>query len=112
MVWHDILTNIYHVSKLLHSETMQMDVAVDLLKKTEASLVGYRDSGFASAQVSAKEMCDKMNVEAVLKQKRLQRTKRPDQEMTDSVNKMEISFFNVVADVSILSLQETFLDIG
>lgn len=51
------LTNIQHVSKLLQS---------DLIRKTEASLVSYRDSGFASDQVSAKELCDKMNVEAVL----------------------------------------------
>lgn len=65
-----------------------MDVAVNLLK-TEASLI--RDTGFASAQMSAKEMWETMNVEAVLMQKRLQRTKRqfayeaPDQEMTDDI---------------------------
>ena len=118
VVWHDILTNIKHVSKLLQSETMQMDVAVDLLRKTEASLVGYRDSGFALAQVCAKEMCEKMNVEAVLKQKRIRKTKRqfsyeiPDQEMTDALRKMEVSFFNVVVDVSIVSLQERFQALG
>ena len=50
-----------------------------------------------------------MNVEAVLKQKRIRKTKRqfsyeiPDQEMTDALRKMEVSFFNVVVDVSIVS---------
>lgn len=47
---------------------MQMDVAADLLKKTEAFLTSYRDTGFASTQASAKDMCDEMNVEAVFKQ--------------------------------------------
>ena len=118
VVWHDILTKIQHVSKLLQSETMQMDVAVDLLRKTEASLVSYRDTGFASAQVSAKEMCEEMNVEAVLKQKRLRTTKRqfsyeaPDEDVSDAIKKMEISFFNVVVDVSIVSLQERFQTLG
>ena len=118
VVWHDILTKIQHVSKLLQSETMQMDVAVDLLRKTEASLVSYRDNGFASAQVSPKEMCEEMNVEAVLKQKRLRTTKRqfsyeaPDEDVSDALKKMEISFFTVVVDVFIVSLQERFQTLG
>ena len=65
-VWHDLLTKIHHVSKLLQSETMQIDVVVNLLRKIEASLISYRATGFASAKVSAKEMCEKMNVETVL----------------------------------------------
>lgn len=52
VISHDILTKIQYVNKLLQSETLQMDVAVDL-KKTEASLTSYRDTGFASAQASA-----------------------------------------------------------
>lgn len=43
VVRRDILTEIQHVNRLLQSETMHMDVAVDLLRKTEASLVSYRD---------------------------------------------------------------------
>ncbi|KAJ8383725.1 hypothetical protein AAFF_G00215670 [Aldrovandia affinis] len=55
-----------------------------------------------------------MNVEAVLKQKRLRTTKRqfsyesPDEQVGDALKKMEMSFFNVVVDVSIGSLQERF----
>ncbi|KAJ8385496.1 hypothetical protein AAFF_G00185920 [Aldrovandia affinis] len=112
VVWYDILTKIQHVSKLMQSASMQLDVAVDLLKKTEASLVSYRGTGFASAQTSAKDICEEMNVEAVLKQKRT--TKRqfsyesPDEQVSDALKKMEMSFFNVVVDVSIVSLQERF----
>lgn len=63
-------------------------------------------------------MCDEMNVEAVLKQKRLQTTKRqfsyeaPDEELTDGLRKMEISFFNMVVDVCIVSLKERSQTMG
>lgn len=46
VVWHDILTNIRDVSKLLQSETMQRDVIVALLRKTEVSLFSCGDTGF------------------------------------------------------------------
>lgn len=114
VVWYDILTKIKHVSKVLQSESMQLDFAVDLLKKTEAALVSYKGTGFASAQTSAREICEEMNVQVVLQQKRLRTTKRqfsyesPDEQVSDALKKMEISFFNVVVDVSIASLQERF----
>ena len=38
VVWYDVLNQIQHVSKLLQSQTMQVDVAVSLLKKTEKAL--------------------------------------------------------------------------
>ncbi|XP_066958859.1 uncharacterized protein [Macrobrachium rosenbergii] len=63
--------------KLLQSPKMQLDVAVDLLTKTKSSLTNYRRTGFASAQASTKDMCEEMNIEAVLKQKRLRSTKKP-----------------------------------
>ena len=50
---------------------MQLGVAVDLLKKTRNSLVCYRNTGFANAQTTAKEICEGMNVDTVLTQKRL-----------------------------------------
>ncbi|XP_066958858.1 uncharacterized protein [Macrobrachium rosenbergii] len=77
VVWYDILYHVNHVSKLLQSPKMQLDVAVDLLTKAKSSLTNYRRTGFASAQASAKDMCEEMNIEAVLKQKRLRSTKKP-----------------------------------
>ncbi|KAK4309454.1 hypothetical protein Pmani_018951 [Petrolisthes manimaculis] len=53
-----------------------MDVAVNLLKKAEVSLVTYRNTGFADGHPSAaKEICEDMNVVGVPKQKRLRSTK-------------------------------------
>ncbi|XP_064113659.1 uncharacterized protein LOC135220370 [Macrobrachium nipponense] len=71
VVWYDILKKVQTVNKLLQSQCMQLDVAVDILKKAETSLVSYRDTGFADAQTSAKEIFEEMNAEAALKQKRL-----------------------------------------
>lgn len=61
---NDIRNQVNHLSKLLQSATMQYDVAVDLLMKAKSSLTRYRDTGFAAAQASAKDIvCDEMNVE-------------------------------------------------
>lgn len=60
----------------MQSVSMMLDVAVVLLRKTKASLESYRGTGFASAQTTAEDMCDNMNVDAFLKRKRLRSTKR------------------------------------
>lgn len=118
VIWYDILSKIQHVSKLMQSPSMQLDVAVDLLKKTRDSLDSYRSTGFTSAQTTAQEMCDEMNVEAVLKQKRLRTTKRqfgyetPDEPIGDALQKMEATFFNVVVDTALSSLDERFQTLG
>lgn len=114
VVWYDILIQIHHVSKLMQSESMQLDVAVSLLMKTEASLKSYRKTGFASAQATAGEICEKMNVEAVLKHKILRKTKHlfsyesHDEPFNDAMKQMEVCFFNNVVDVCIESLHERF----
>ena len=61
-IWYDILNQIQHVSKLLLSPSMQLDVAIDLLKKTRDFMACYRTTGFSGAQTTAKEMCEEMNV--------------------------------------------------
>uniref|UniRef100_A0AAQ4PYZ4 TTF-type domain-containing protein n=2 Tax=Gasterosteus aculeatus aculeatus TaxID=481459 RepID=A0AAQ4PYZ4_GASAC len=74
VVWYDMLPSIQHASKLMQSPDMHVDLAVSLLKKTEQGLQSYRASGFVTAQMAAKDICEEINVEAVLKQKRLRST--------------------------------------
>ncbi|QQP39921.1 Uncharacterized protein FKW44_013792, partial [Caligus rogercresseyi] len=118
VIWYDILSKIQYVSKLMQSPSMQFDVAVDLLKKTRDSLTSYRNTGFSDAQTTAKEMCEEMNVEAKLKQKRLRTTKKhfsydsPDEHIHDALRKMETTFFNMVMDTAISSLDERFQNLG
>ncbi|CAK6984956.1 zinc finger MYM-type protein 1-like, partial [Scomber scombrus] len=112
VVWHDILSQINTTSKLLQSPNMQIDVAVSLIQKNKQNVISYRATGFKDAQVSAKDMCEQMNTEAVLKQKRLRTTKRhfayemPDEPQADAMKRLEVSFFNATVDCSIQSLEE------
>ena len=48
----------------MQSPSMQLDVAVDLLKKARDALMSYRNSSFSDAQTTAKAMCNEMNTEA------------------------------------------------
>lgn len=97
---------------------MQLDRAVDLLGKTKTFLTQYQANGFASAQASAREMCEDMNVEAVLKEKSLRSTRKqfsyeyPDEPISDALKRMETECFNVVVDLAILSLEERFKTMG
>ena len=98
MVWYDVLTKIQIVSKMMQSPKMQVDVALSLQRKTERELRDYRATGFLSAQMLAKEICESMNVEAVLQQKRVRTTKRHfsyesfDESLSDALKKLEVTF--------------------
>ncbi|KAL0159686.1 hypothetical protein M9458_043411, partial [Cirrhinus mrigala] len=114
VIWYDILSRINTTSKHLQSTNMQLDVAVGLIKKNKENLHSYRTTGFVDAQVSAKEICEQMNIEAVLKEKRLRSTKRhfayeaADEPQSDAMKRLEVSFFNVVVDCCIQSLEDRF----
>ncbi|XP_077052859.1 zinc finger MYM-type protein 1-like [Siphateles boraxobius] len=114
VVWYDMLSAIQHASKLMQSPNMHVDLAVSLLKKTERDLQNYRATGFVTAQMVAKEICEDMNVEAVLKQKRLRSTKRHfsyeshDEPFSDALRKLEVEFFNVVIDAATSAIKERF----
>lgn len=84
------------------------------MKKTEQGLNSYRASGFVTAQMAAKNISEDMNVEAVLKQKRLRSTKHPfsyescDEPFSDALRKLEITFFNVIVNAATSAIQERF----
>ena len=67
-----------------------------------------------AAQTSAKAMCEEMNVDAVLVQKRLKFTKRhfsyesPDEPLRDALPNLEVTFFNVVVDAAVSAQKERF----
>lgn len=89
-------------------------MAVGLLTKTKTSLTNYRGTGFASAQASAEDVCEEMNVEAVLKEKRLRSTKKhfayeaPEESTADALKRLEAPFFNVVVDTAVEALKDRF----
>ncbi|KAK0147531.1 Zinc finger MYM-type protein 1 [Merluccius polli] len=97
---------------------MQLDVAVSLIQKSKDHLISYRTTGFNDAQVSAKEICEEMNTEPALKEKRLRSTKRqfayeaPDEPIANAMERLEVSFFNAVVDCGIQSLEDRFESLG
>ncbi|XP_070397903.1 zinc finger MYM-type protein 1-like [Nothobranchius furzeri] len=113
-VWYDILFQIQHVSKLVQSPNMAVDVAVNLLRNTHRSLEQFRETGFKSAQIIARDTCADMNVEVVLKEKRLRSTKRhysyeaTDEPISDALKRLEVSFFNVAVDAALSAILEGF----
>ncbi|KAG1925876.1 zinc finger MYM-type protein [Pimephales promelas] len=114
VVWCELLTITNQVNKLLQSSSMQLDVAVRLIDSTKINLSKYRQSGFDEAVSTAKELCEALNIETELKEKRVRSTKRhfayeaADEPLNDALKKLEVTFFNCVVDSALMSLQERF----
>ncbi len=87
---------------------------MSLLKKTERGLQSNRASGFVTGQMAAKDICEEINVEAVLKQNRLRSTKHNfsfeshDEPFSDALRKLEVGFFNVVVDAATSAITKRF----
>ncbi len=64
--------------------------------------------------MAAKDICEEINVEAVLKQKRLRSTKHHfsfeshDEPFSDALMKLEVGFFNVVVDAATSAITKRF----
>ncbi len=64
--------------------------------------------------MTAKDICEEINVEAVLKQKRLRSTKHHfsfeshDEPFSDALRKLEFGFFNVVVDAATSAITKRF----
>ncbi|KAK0141004.1 hypothetical protein N1851_021992 [Merluccius polli] len=69
-------------------------------------LTSINQAGFADAQSTANELCEALNIEPELREKRLRSTKRQfayeaaDEPMNDALKKLEVTFFNTVVDCS------------
>lgn len=74
MVRLDIVVTVNQVNKLLQ---FQLDEAARFTESDKSSLSVCRQSGFFSdAQLTAKEICESLNIEPELKEKRQRSTKR------------------------------------
>lgn len=114
IVWVEVLSITSQVNKLLQSSSMQLDIAARLIETAKATHTKYRQSRFSEAIETAKELCEALNIEPELKQKRLRSTKRqfgyeaPDEPFSDAQKRLEVEFFNHVVDSALTSLQERF----
>ncbi|KAG5600476.1 hypothetical protein H5410_031846 [Solanum commersonii] len=81
-----ILFYINSISKSLQSKDMHIDVAIDQLRGLISFFKKYREEGFVSAMISAKEIAYEMNIELEVRKKRIAfRKKRFDDEITKSL---------------------------
>ncbi|XP_075091514.1 uncharacterized protein LOC142171720 [Nicotiana tabacum] len=93
-IWYDILFVVNSVSKSMQSKDMHIDVAIDQLKGLISFFNKYREEGFVTAMISAKEIAFEMNIESEFRKKRLiSRKKFFDENVANEISKsLEESF--------------------
>ncbi|KAJ8960709.1 hypothetical protein NQ314_006020 [Rhamnusium bicolor] len=110
-----MLTKINVVSKSLQSIDMDLGKSTEMLKKCCAFLEEYRETGFKSAILTAKELAEELEIEPVFKATtRIRCVKRHagetarDEPITSPEKKFEVEFFNCLLDTTLISLNERF----
>ena len=113
-IWYDILHAINLVSKSLQSKYMHIDVALDQLKCLVSYFESYRENGFTSAMISAKEIANEMGVKSQFRERCVIRRKIQFDEpiVSDDTKSLEesfrIDFFLYMVDRVVSSIQIRF----
>ena len=68
---YDILFAVNTVSKNLQNEDMQIDVAITQLQGLVSFLNNYRETGFKSAMISARDIANEKDIEPIFREKRV-----------------------------------------
>lgn len=118
-VWHDVLTKINFVSKILQSVNVNMQVALDTLADLKNFLNGCRtEEKFETAVNNAKEIAARLQVETEFETlKPLRRRKTPrafDYEHEDQAPQMDsktsfkVNVYFYILDQALMSVKERF----
>lgn len=118
-VWHDVLTKVNFVSKILQSTNMNIQVALDALSDLEKFLVGSRtDEKFEIVVNNAKKTAEKLEIETEFETCRpLRRRKTPktfdyeheDQAaQIDSKTSFKVNIYFYILDQALMSVKERF----
>lgn len=114
-IWHDLLFAANTVSKNLQSEKMHLGVASELLDGLLNFLEQYRNEGFVSATLVAKEMSESLDVKPKFQEVR-QRKKRKlfdyegeDEPVSGSAEEVfKVDYFYRIVDCTIQSISSRF----
>ncbi|XP_022880585.1 zinc finger MYM-type protein 1-like [Olea europaea var. sylvestris] len=114
VIWYEVLNNVNRVNKHLQTEDIHIDVAIDHLKGLISFFKSYRETGFESAVIDAKEIASELNIEPIFREKRVIRRKKQFdeiscEEMTETAEEsFWVNYFLYVVDQALSSLQNRF----
>lgn len=120
VIWYDLLLQVNIVSKLMQSDSMKLDIAIQCLGKTTDFLSSYKKTGFLSAKITAKELAEELEMgpddmffpqAKTVRRKKVKRQfeyESHDDPIADPEEKFRIEFFNVLLDQALMSLTERF----
>ncbi|XP_022889113.1 zinc finger MYM-type protein 1-like [Olea europaea var. sylvestris] len=114
VIWYEVLNNVNRVSKHLQTEDIHIDVVIDHLKGLISFFKSYREIGFESAVIDAKEIASELDIEPIFREKRVIRRKKQFdeiscEEMTETVEEsFRVNYFLYVVDQALSSLQNRF----
>ena len=61
-VWYDILAQFNLISKVMQSSGMKIDHALQLIENMLQFLKEYKENGFSTAQISAKQLAEELEM--------------------------------------------------
>ena len=114
VIWYNILSVINRVSKMLQSKDIVIDVAISNLKALISFFETYRDTGFESDKIIAKEIAAQMKIEPIFCEKRIiyrkkQFDENANEEITHSAEESyRVDYFLYIVDQAISSLNSRF----
>ncbi|XP_051158201.1 uncharacterized protein LOC127279718 [Leptopilina boulardi] len=114
VIWYDFLYQINIVSKSLQSESADFLLATSLLQKCCKFVKDYRNNGYASAVIVAKEIAEKADISPVFQQTRTRRRRRmfdyesQDETSTNPEENFKITVFYTLIDTIVNSLDMHF----
>lgn len=114
VIWYDLLYQINIVSKSLQTESADLLNATNLLQKCCQFVKDYRNHGYASAVITAKEIAEKAEISPVFKETRTRKRRRmfdyesPDETPTDAEENFKITVFYSLIDTVLNSLETRF----
>lgn len=67
IIWCDILVEVNTISKSLQSSNMDLDISTSMFNGFLSYLNDYRNTGFESAKITAKDLAETIGISTVLK---------------------------------------------
>ncbi|XP_040369370.1 zinc finger MYM-type protein 1-like [Rosa chinensis] len=101
--------------RLLETEDMHIDIAIEELEKLISFMQNYRETGFDETLTIAKKIASEMKIEAIFREKRTIRKKKHfdesdnEEEVTQSaLESFKVGYFYYIIDQALSSLQSRF----